>query len=121
MSFKPKAAEKNAPQGGAEMGMMDLGERFIRLLKEDGTVQEINVERKHANFGHGGSDVKLVSALLNMPIENVDPIQHATPEQARNAVAIADMAARSIASGGRYVSIEETGRDFPPAPPVQRD
>ncbi|MGI6086717.1 MAG: Gfo/Idh/MocA family protein [Kiritimatiellia bacterium] len=121
VSFKPKAAEKNAPQGMAEMGMMDLGGQFIRLLKEDGTVQEINVERKHANFGHGGSDVKLVSALLNMPIENVDPIQHATPEQARNAVAIADMAARSIASGGRYVSIKETGRDFPPAPPVQRD
>ena len=120
ISFKSKAG-KDSQQGLAETGMLDLGDRFIRLLKEDGTVQEIKIEHKHANYGHGGADVKMIATLLNVPIENVDPIQPATPEQARNAVAIADMAARSIASGGRYVSIEETGRDFPPAPPVQRD
>jgi predicted dehydrogenase len=116
--FKPKAVEKDAQQGAAETGvLMELGTPFIRILKNDGTVREMTVERKHTNYGHRGLDVKMIAAFLNVPFEGVDPIQHATPEQARNAVAIADMASRSIASGGRYVSIEETGRDFPPASP----
>ncbi len=116
MSFKPKveAGQTNL----AEIGNYEeMGKPFIRILKNDGTVENILVEQKHTAFGHGGADVKLVSSFLGLPIENVDPIQPATPEQARSAVAIADMAARSIAGGGRYVTIEETGKDFPPAPP----
>ncbi len=120
VAFTPKPAE-TGKQGMAEMGYFEeVGKPFIRLLKHDRTVENVAVERKHAEYGHGGADVKLIATLLGVPIENVDPIQLATPEQARNAVAIADMAARSIAAGGRYVGIEETGRDFPPAPPMRQ-
>lgn len=117
MAFHKKiAAAENA--GMAEMGYFEeVGKPYIRLLRNDGTVESVAVETRHADYGHGGADVKLVAALLGVPIGEVDPIQNATPDQARNAVAIADMAARSIAAGGRYVGIAETGRDFPPAPP----
>ncbi len=121
VAFTPKAGQ-TGKQGMAEMGYFEeVGKPFIRILKHDRTVENIAVDRKHAEFGHGGADVKLIATLLNLPIENVDPIQLATPEQARNAVAIADMAARSIAGGGRYVDIKETGHDFPPAPPARQD
>jgi hypothetical protein len=39
----------------------------------------------------------------------------------KGAVLVADMAARSIAAGGRPVCAEETGRDFPPQPLVAND
>ncbi len=108
----------DAPKGGAEMGFFSTrGTPRIQLFRKDGAVENVAVEKYHAGYGHGGGDVKLVASLLDVPIEGVDPIQRATPEQARNAVAIADMAARSIAAGGREVRIEETGRDYPPFPP----
>ncbi|MDD5677278.1 MAG: Gfo/Idh/MocA family oxidoreductase [Kiritimatiellae bacterium] len=108
-------------RSGAETGFFaNEGKPQIRLLHKDGKVEFINVKRLHKGYGHGGADVKLIASVLGVPIEGVDPIQRATPEQARNAVAIADMAARSIAGGGRYVAIEETGRDRPPLPPSAR-
>jgi predicted dehydrogenase len=115
--FEP-AAPLDAQRGGAEMGFFaNEGKPQIRLLRKDGTIELVNVRTLHKGFGHGGADVKLVADVLKVPIEGVDPIQRATPEQARHAVAIADMAARSIAAGGRAVTIEETGKDFPPFPP----
>jgi len=77
----------------------------------------IDVDSLFEGYGHGGADVRLIADLLGMDLPGADPIQRATPEQARNAVAIADMAARSIAGNGRCVAVEETGRDFPPPPP----
>ncbi len=94
------------------------GKPQVRVFKKDGSVEFVPVKKHHSNFGHGGADVKLVAHILGMSIEGVDPIQRATPEQARDSVVIADMAARSVAGKGRYVGIEETGRDFPPRPPV---
>lgn len=115
--FEP-AAQLDDKRGGAETGYFaNEGKPQIRLFHKDGKVEFINVRQLHKGYGHGGADVKLIASVLAVPIEGVDPIQRATPEQARNAVAIADMAARSIAGGNRYVSIEETGRDRPPAPP----
>jgi predicted dehydrogenase len=118
VDFEP-ATRMADDHGGAELGVFaNAGEPLIRLFHPDGAVEQIDVEPLHAGFGHGGADVKLVADILDVPIAGVDPSQQATPEQARNAVAIADMAARSIAAGGRLVSIEETGSDFPPAPPA---
>lgn len=115
--FEPKEKIKTA-RGGAEMGFFaNEGKPQIRLLSKGGTVEFVPAQVLRAGFGHGGADVKLVADILGVPIEGIDPIQRATPEQARHAVAIADMAARSIAAGGRRVTIEETGKDFPPFPP----
>lgn len=116
-----ESAEKlDADRGGAEMGFFaNEGKPQIRFIHKDGKVEIIDAKVLHKGFGHGGADVKLIASVLGVPIAGVDAdsIQRATPEQARNAVAIADMAARSIAGGSRYISIEETGRDRPPAPP----
>ncbi len=115
--FEPETKLETA-KGGAEMGFFaNEGKPQIRLLHKDGKVEFVNVRQMHKGFGHGGADLKLVGSILGVPVEGIDPIQRATPEQARNAVAISDMAARSIAAGGRTVKIEETGRDFPPTPP----
>jgi len=116
--FKAGEEQEAAPFGGAEMGFFAReGSREVRLIHKDGTVEFIPVEKLHDGFGHGGADVKLVASLLGVEVPGVDPIQRATAEQARDAVAVADMAARSIADGSRYVAIEETGKDFPPFPP----
>ncbi len=116
--FEPTPAQKDAPVGGAEMGFFSTrGQPQIQLFRNNGQVETIEVRPLHSGFGHGGADVKLVATVLGVPIEGVDPIQQATPDQARNAVAVADMAARSIAAGGREISIEDTGKDFPPFPP----
>jgi len=116
--FEETQEAQDAPQGGAEMGFFSRkGQPEIRLIKKNGAVEFIPVRILHEGFGHGGADVKLIASILDIEIPGVDPIQRATADQGRNAIAIADMAARSIAHGGRYVSIEETGKDFPPFPP----
>lgn len=112
------AAAQAAANDLAESGMIaQPGEPSIKLLHKDGTVETINVEKMHDGYGHGGADVKLIGSLLGVEVPGTEALSGTPPEQAMNAVAIADMAARSIAAGGRYVSIDETGRDFPPAPP----
>lgn len=95
----------------------NAGKSQIRLFHRDGRLEFIDVDSLFEGYGHGGADVRLIADLLGMDLPGADPIQRATPEQARNAVAIADMAARSIAGNGRCVAVEETGRDFPPPPP----
>ena len=105
-------------RGLVESGLVKLpGEPSIKRFRPNGAMEEIPVEKLHEGYGHGGADVKLIGSILGVEVAGVDPIQRATPEQARDAVAIADMASRSIADGGRYVTIDETGRDYPPAPP----
>ena len=116
MSFVPTDQPAENTKGMAEMGLsFEIGKPFIRLFNYDGTIKNIPVEKKHVGYGHGGADVKLIATILNVDVENLDSIQRATAEQARDAVAIADMSSRSIAAGGRYVVFEETGKDFPPA------
>ena len=113
-----KEAKAKPVSEGAEMGYFpNEGKPQIRLFHKNGFVEFMDVETLHKGFGHGGADVKLIASLLGVELPGVDPIQRATPEQARNAVSIADMAARSIAHGGRYVTLDETGRDYPPFPP----
>lgn len=120
VSFIP-GRQTSGQSGMAEAGYFEeVGKPFIRILRHDGTVENVAVILKHDGYGHAGADVKMVAAVLNVPIEGIDPIQPATPDQACNAVAIADMAARSIAADGRYVKIEELGHDKPPAPPRQQ-
>lgn len=93
------------------------GEPYVRIAGTNRKYEHINLEHdkvKH-DHGHGGADIALIADLLGF--ERSHPVQRATPEEARRAVQIADMAARSIAGGGRKVTAAETGRDFPPAPP----
>ncbi len=114
--FDAKAKQKSS-SGGAEMGYFpNEGRPEIRLFHKNGSVEFIDIKTLHKGFGHGGADVKLIASVLGVELPGVDPLQRTTPEQARNAVAIADMAARTIAKGGSYVAFEETGLDFPPPP-----
>ncbi|MEI6424466.1 MAG: Gfo/Idh/MocA family oxidoreductase [Lentisphaerota bacterium] len=111
-------AKSKAVSGGAETGHFpNVGKPEIRLFHRNGNVDFVDVKKFHKGFGHDGADVKLIASLLDVDLPGIHPVQRATLEQARNAVSIADMAARSIAQGGRYVAFEETGRDFPPFPP----
>jgi hypothetical protein len=81
----------------------------------DGSVENTDFTRESGEHGHGDADNRLIADLIGL--EGSLPIQRAKPEEARRAVLIADMAARSIADGNRCVFAEETGRDFPPPPP----
>ncbi|MFC1582568.1 Gfo/Idh/MocA family protein [Planctomycetota bacterium] len=106
-------------------GRLELGrdskehKSYLRHIKADGTVEDLEFDIEHGEHGHGGADVKLLASILGMEdiAGEIDPLQVATAEQARDAVAVADMAARSIADGGRYIGVEETGKDYPPSPP----
>lgn len=114
-------AKPDQGTGGAETGFAsNEGKPQVRLFHKDGAVEFVDVQKLHEGYGHGGADVKLIASLLGIELPGIDPIQRATPEQARDAVAIADMAARSIARNGSCVAFEETGRDFPPFPPSAR-
>ncbi len=118
VTFDPQDQDSADTKGMAETGMaLQSGKRQIQIFHANGSVEDVPVKKLHEGYGHGGADVKLIGSLLNVKVDGIDPAQLATPEQARNAVAIADMSARSIAAGGRFVGIDETGRDFPPAPP----
>ena len=105
--------------GRLEVGVSVAAEKaegYLRVTRADGTVESVDVQRDRGEHGHGGADVKLVADIVGL--EGSDPIQRAAPAEAREAVLVADLAARSIASGGRSVKAEEAGRDYPPAPPV---
>lgn len=105
-------------RGKAETGaVFQEGNPSVRLFRPDGKAEDIPVNKLHEGFGHGGADVKLIGSILGVEVPGAEPIARATPQQARNAVAVADMAARSIADSGAVVNIDATGKDFPPAPP----
>jgi predicted dehydrogenase len=95
------------------------GGQYLRHYHSNGKVENFDFKTGGGEHGHDAADTLLVADILGM--EGSDPIQRATPEEARQAVLVADMAARSIAAGGRPVCAEETGRDFPPQPLVAND
>ena len=97
-------------------GRLEMQSREPRLKLVTGDGEEIfDLEADTGEHGHGGSDVKLISDILGLP--GSDPLQRAHPREARRAVLIADLAARSIAAAGRPVRADQAGKDYPPAPP----
>ena len=105
-------------QGRLEVGVAigdEKSQPYLRVTDADGGVESIDLARDHGEHGHGGADIRLIADILG--VGESDPLQRAAPEEARRAVLIADLAARSIASGGRCVDASEAGKDYPPAPP----
>ncbi len=101
--------------GRAELGLNSYdGQVYLRVLNPDGKTEHIKCELGSGEHGHGGADIALIADILGLG--GSDPLQRATPEEARRCVLIADLAARSIASGGRTVQHNEAGKDFPPPP-----
>lgn len=96
------------------------GKPYLRMSGPDGKYQEFDlaVDKIKHEHGHGGADIALIADILGF--NESHPLQRATPAEARRAVSVADMAARSIAAHGRPVKVEETGKDFPPPPPPRR-
>lgn len=102
--------------GRLEVGVSsDAGKPFVRIIRRDKSVENMDFARGSGEHGHTDADNDLIADLIEL--EGSLPIQRAKPEEARRAVLIADMAARSIADGSRCVQAEETGKDFPPPPP----
>jgi len=99
------------------------GKPYLRITDPDGKTEQVSLEVEHGEHGHGGSDLRLIADLLDaaegkdLPDAPTEPQQRARPEEARRAVLIADLCARSIAAGGRPARAEEAGKDYPPAPP----
>lgn len=91
------------------------GAPYVRHHTPEGDVKEIPFERGRGEHGHGGADVKLIADILGLP--GSEEIQKAHPGEARRAVLIADLSARSIADGGKPKKAEDAGSDYPPAPP----
>jgi predicted dehydrogenase len=105
-------------RGRVEMGQHSWDRSpYLRIVRADGKVEEVKVERDRGEHGHGGADLRLIADILGLG--QSDPLQKATVEEARRAVLVADLAARSIA-WGRPVRAEEAGCDFPPPPPQSR-
>ncbi len=106
-------------KGRAELGVNSHdGQVFLRILNPDGATEHIKCSHGSGEHGHGGADIELIADILGMG--RSDPLQRALPEEARRAVLIADLAARSIAAGGRIVRCDEAGKDRPSAPPQPR-
>ena len=102
--------------GRIEMGRGSVdGKAYLRVIRPDKTVEEIDVAGDRGQHGHDRADQLLIADILGLG--QFDPLQKAEPAEARRAVLIADLAARSIAAGGRGVRPGEAGRDYPPAPP----
>lgn len=103
-------------KGRLEVGLSPVDAKpYVRLTGADKKVEDIVFEREAGEHGHGNADIQLMEALVG--IEGGDPLQRATPEEARRAVLVADLCARSIARGGAVVKASEAGKDRPPAPP----
>jgi hypothetical protein len=94
---------------------MCRGSDILKWWRGDSELEEFDFASEHVEHGHGGTDGKMLADLIG--VRPSDPLLRADPLEARRAVLIADLAARSIAAGGRPVSAEEAGRDYPPAPP----
>ncbi len=87
---------------------------YFRITESDGKTKEFNSEKEGGEHGHDHADECLVADILGLP--GSDPLQKALPEEAKKAVMISEMAAISVANGGRRVKASETGKSFPPAP-----
>ncbi len=102
-------------KGRMEVGSSSTdGQPYLRVIRPGGKVDNFEFKKDTGEHGHGGADVALIADVLGLG--QSDPLQKATPAEARRAVMVADLAARSIACG-RPVRAEEAGRDFPPPPP----
>ena len=103
-------------QGRIEMGTGSTdGKAYLRIIRPDKTVEQIDVAGDRGLHGHDQADQLLIADILGLG--RCDPLQKAEPWEAKRAVLIADLAARSVAAAGRPVWADEAGRDFPPAPP----
>ncbi len=92
--------------------------RYLRHYKTDGTFDEIDIasESTEHEHGHGDADMALIADMIGLSGNKKDPMLEATPEEARRAVLIADLASRSKLAGGKFIDASEAGNDFPPAP-----
>jgi predicted dehydrogenase len=121
ITFGPKSSVYfyfNGSKGRVEIGTDMLGQEFCRIIWANKTVENIPMQKGEGEHGHGGADVRLMGHILG--IDLLDPLYQANPIEAKMAVDVADMAARSIAKNGVPVSISEVGKDFPPAPPKRK-
>ncbi len=85
--------------------MYRLGEEpVIKVLGKEG-----------GEHGHEDSDSRLVADMLEL--KGSHPLLKALPWEARRAVMLCEMVARSVAADGRPVKSSETGKGFPPPPP----
>lgn len=102
-------------KGRLELGTTSWdGSPYLRLIRADGKAENLEFKREAGEHGHGGADFALIADILGLG--GSDPLQKAVPAEARRAVLIADLAARSIASG-RPSRAADAGHDFPPPPP----
>ena len=103
-------------EGRLEMGTNSRdGKAYLRVIRPDKSVEEFDVTSGSGQHGHDNADQLLISDILGM--EGPDPLQKAEPWEARRAILVADLAARSIAAGGKAISADAAGTDCPPAPP----
>ena len=101
--------------GRLEMGLNSWDAKpYLRIVRADGKVENVDFTREGGEHGHGGADIALIADILG--VGQSHPLQRATPVEARRAVLVADLAARSIATG-RPAMAEDAGRDLPPPPP----
>ena len=89
------------------------GKPYLRFIDSAGKLTEYPAEAGSGEHGHGGADIRLIADRLG--IGQSDPLQVASPDEARRAVLIADLAARSMAAG-KPMKADAAGKDFPPAP-----
>lgn len=101
--------------GRLEIGGNSLGEHFFRIIRPNGKIENFEWTKGVGEHGHGGADMRLIAHILELEV--IDPLVRAYPIEAKMAVDVADMAARSIAKNGAPVTIDEVGKDYPPAPP----
>lgn len=104
----------NGTKGRLEIGSNPMGEKFFRVVDVDGNVEEQETTKGSGEHGHGGSDMRLIAHIIGL--DELDPMVRAYPIEGKRAVDVADMAARSIALGGAPVTIDDIGKDYPPAP-----
>lgn len=103
-------------KGRLEFGESSMDRKpYLRLIKANGAVENVEFALGNGEHGHGDADARLLADILGM--KGSHPLQRARPEEARRAVLIADLAARSIARGGVPVPASAAGKDSPPAPP----
>ncbi len=103
-------------KGRLEMGGDSCGNPpHLRIIYPDKSVEEIAITADRGQHGHDDADQALIADILGMG--GSDPLQKAEPWEARRAVLIADLAARSIAAGGKAIFADAAGKDHPPAPP----
>jgi predicted dehydrogenase len=105
-------------EGCIEAGHDRLTEKeHVRLILNNGKVEEFITDDEGGMDGHGGADLRMVAAFLGFRDKDVNPESLSTAEEATQAVMGADLGNRSLARGGVPVWADEAGRDLPPPPP----